>query len=82
MAFGVPVVAFDLEETVYTAGSAGSFVADPTSEALATRILELADDEEARKKMGETGRKRIRNSFLWRFSRDVLVRVYSDIGIL
>src|SRR5215468_130677 len=59
MAFGMPVVAFDLKETRVSAGAAGSYVSSGDVAAYARAIVELLDDGEKREDMGREGRLRI-----------------------
>lgn len=65
MAFGVPVVAFDLPETRVSAGAAGSYV-DGGAAAYAARIAALLDDAEQRAEMGRVARERIERELAWR----------------
>ena len=58
MACGRPIVAYDLKEHRYSAGE-GALYARPNSEQdLAARILELLNDPERRRRMGEYNRAR------------------------
>ena len=59
MAFGLPVVAFDLKETRVSAGDAASYVESGDVAAYARAIVELLDDADKREVMGKTGRLRI-----------------------
>ena len=62
MAFGLPVVAFDLRETRASAADAGIY-ADPNEASVAARLLvELVDDEPWRQQMGAIGRAGSRTS--------------------
>ncbi len=79
MALGKPIVAFDLKETRFSAGE-GALYARPNEEAdLAEKILELLDDPERRRAMGEYNRRRFRESLAWEFSKAELVRAYDAL---
>ena len=76
MAMGVPVVAFDLEETRVSAGDAASYARPNDPLALAESILELLDDPVRRTRMGQVGRERIRGPLSWDTSARSLVAAY------
>ena len=79
MAFGVPVVAFDLKETRVSADQAGQYVASGNVAAYAEAIVELLDHEDDRARMGRTGRLRIENELGWPHQRDAYVFVYDRL---
>ena len=56
MAFGLPVVAFDLRETRVSAGDAGVYATPNDVGELARLLVELMDDESLRCAMGAAGR--------------------------
>ena len=61
MAFGLPVVAFDCENgprTILSDGEEGFLVPPYNEDMFANRIVELASDEEKRRRMGEAGREK------------------------
>ncbi len=76
MAFGVPVVLYDLTEGRRSAGEAALYARwnDPVD--FADKILELIDSESLRRKLGECGRKRIEESFNWEIDRKSLLEAY------
>jgi glycosyltransferase involved in cell wall biosynthesis len=79
MAFGVPVVAFDLRETRVSAGE-GAVYATPNDVAeLAGLIVELVDDEVKRVSMGIAGRTRVEDELAWNHQAPRYVRVYDDL---
>ncbi len=82
MAFGIPVVAFDLKETRYSAGEAAVYVTPDTPEALAKAMDELLRKPELRKRMGKIGRERIRTEFNWEVSREKLIGMYYSAHLL
>jgi glycosyltransferase involved in cell wall biosynthesis len=65
MAFGLPLVSFDLQETRRIAADAGVFVAPCDIEALARSIVSLLDDADRREWLGSVGRSRIRGELAW-----------------
>jgi glycosyltransferase involved in cell wall biosynthesis len=79
MAFGVPVVAFDLRETRVSAGPAGSYAEPNRIDAFAKAILELLDDPTRRGEMGATGRRRIESELAWVHQAPNYVRVYDRL---
>jgi glycosyltransferase involved in cell wall biosynthesis len=79
MHFGLPVVAFDLAETRFSAQSAGSF-AIPNEEADLARCIDaLLDDPERRRAMGEAGMRRVRRELAWEYSVPNLLNAYDDV---
>jgi glycosyltransferase involved in cell wall biosynthesis len=79
MAFGMPVVAFDLKETRVSANGAGSYVQSGDVAAYARAIVELLDDDDKREDMGREGRLRIEKELGWPHQRDAYVGVYDGL---
>jgi len=84
LAYGLPVVAFDLTETVVSAGPAASYVApsgdpDDDARALAVALVALVDDPERRARMGAAGRARIEDSLGWPASAKRYVRAFDRL---
>jgi glycosyltransferase involved in cell wall biosynthesis len=65
MAFGLPLVCFDLQETRRIAVDAASFVEPADIGALARALVALLDDPEARSRLGRVGRERVRDELAW-----------------
>jgi glycosyltransferase involved in cell wall biosynthesis len=65
MAFGLPVVAFDLRETRVSAGEAATYARPNDVADLARRLVELLDDPERRAVMGQIGRDRVEKELAW-----------------
>jgi glycosyltransferase involved in cell wall biosynthesis len=79
MAFGVPVVAFDLKETRTTAGEAGVY-AEPNDYIAYARLVDtLLRDPSRRAGMGAEGRRRVEQSLSWGHQRIAYVRVYDEL---
>jgi glycosyltransferase involved in cell wall biosynthesis len=76
MASGVPVVAFDLEETRVSAADAGVYAAPNDPAELARLVLELLDDPERRGEMGRIGMERVAGPLSWSRSAEQLLAAY------
>ena len=76
MAFGLPVLAFDLRETMATADAAGAFVPQPDAASFARVLLELLDDPERRAKMAAFGRDKFERELAWHDQATKYVAVY------
>jgi glycosyltransferase involved in cell wall biosynthesis len=76
MAVGLPVAAFDLEETRVSAGDAAAYAEPNDPDALAGVILDLLDDPARRHEMGDVGRKRVAGDLSWEVSADRLLAAY------
>ena len=80
MAFGLPVVAFDLKETRVSAGEAARYIESGDVTAYAKAIVELLDDCDKRDVMGSAGRRRIEEELGWSYQRDAYVGVYDALA--
>jgi len=65
MALGVPIVAFDLQETRAAARDAAAYAPPGDVKALAEAIDALLDDPDRRARMGRIGSSRVRESLAW-----------------
>jgi glycosyltransferase involved in cell wall biosynthesis len=79
MAFGIPVVAFDLKETRVSAAGAATYAASGDVAGYAQAIVDLVDDETRREGMGLLGRLRIEEELGWPHQRDAYVGVYDRL---
>ena len=85
MAFEVPVVSFDLTESMYSAAEAGRFVQgagnvdDGEIASFADAIVELLDDAPRRALMGVIGRQRIESELGWHVSEANYLAVYDQL---
>jgi glycosyltransferase involved in cell wall biosynthesis len=79
MAFGLPVVAFDLKETRVSAADAALYATPNEVHELADLLLELIDDEPRRKSMGIAGRTRIERELAWSHQAARYLGVYNQI---
>jgi glycosyltransferase involved in cell wall biosynthesis len=79
LAFGKPVVAFDLTEHRRTAESAAIYVSPNDEVALCDATRDLLVDEEKRRTMGREGQQRFRTQLAWENSEKALVALYSTL---
>jgi len=80
MAFGLPVVAFDLRETRVSADRAAAYV-DPEGgvRAYARAVVDLVDDKDARNEMSKCGRERVEQKLAWSHQQDGYVAVFDEL---
>jgi glycosyltransferase involved in cell wall biosynthesis len=79
MAFGLPVVCFDLEETRILAAGAAALSPPGDSAALARSLIGLLDDAEERKQLGAVGLRRVQEELAWeRQTATYLAAIASD----
>jgi glycosyltransferase involved in cell wall biosynthesis len=83
MAFGKPVVTFDLREARYSAQDAASY-AKPNDELdFAREVCALLDDEAKRARMGKLGQERVVQKLAWEYSVPELLRSYREgLGLI
>lgn len=79
MALGKPIVQFDLTEGRYSAQRASLYAKRNDEIDLAERIVELLDDPEKRRQMGEFGRHRVQNELEWGFEVPKLLHAYEVV---
>ncbi len=84
MAAGKPVVCLDLGGPAHTVGAeAGVIIPSAHSDVvdrLATAMTLLAKDQELRRRLGETGRRRVLRGFLWEDRARTLAAYYVEIA--
>ena len=78
MAMGVPVVAFDLEETRVSAGDAAVYARPNEPAELARLVVELLSDPGRRAEMGRSGQERVGGPLSWKESAAALLTAYDD----
>jgi glycosyltransferase involved in cell wall biosynthesis len=76
MYFGLPIVAYDLRETSYSAQRAAVYARANDEADLARKISALLDAPEERAEMGSYGRARVRTALAWEFSVPPLLAAY------
>ena len=79
MAFELPVVAFDLKETRFSAGDAAVYVTPNKVEEFAAAVAGLLDDPERRAAMGRVGRRRVEEVFAWPLQARTYVEVFDQL---
>jgi glycosyltransferase involved in cell wall biosynthesis len=78
MALGKPTVAFDLTETRYSAQEAALYVRPNDEVEFARQVNWLLDNPAERARMGEVGRRRVREGLAWEHSAGELLRAYGE----
>jgi len=76
MAMSRPVVGFDLTESRYTAQDAAIYATPNDTAEFGDKIVELLDDPDRRKRMGEHGKKRVEEALSWSHSKRHLLAAY------
>lgn len=76
MAFGKPIVAFDLKENRFSAQDAAIYATPNDVGKFAELMIKLLDNPELCKAMGEAGRTRVINELAWEFSTPKLIKAY------
>ena len=76
MAFGLPVIAFDLRETRVSADSAAVYVEPNDEHEYAKAIVALIDDGPRRAQMGKLARERVERELAWSYQESAYLGVY------
>jgi glycosyltransferase involved in cell wall biosynthesis len=79
MAYGLPVVAFDLHETRVSAGPAAVYVEPNDVDRFARAVVDLLDQPDVRSEMGRLGRKRVVEELAWEHQEGGYVDVFDDL---
>jgi glycosyltransferase involved in cell wall biosynthesis len=79
MALAKPIVQFDLSEGRYSAQEASVYAERNNPEDFARKIVELLDDPERRRRMGEFGRRRVEEELEWRYEAPKLLAAYAAL---
>lgn len=79
MAFGLPVVAFDLRETRVSAGDAAVYVQPNDERQYAEAIVALLDDGPRRALMGKLARERVEQELAWSHQESAYLGVYKRV---
>jgi len=77
MAFGRPIVTFDLREARVSAGEAALYAPPNDEEAFAGLVARLLDDPDERERRGKLGRKRLEETLSWERSEEALLAGYA-----
>lgn len=76
MAFGLPIVAFDVHETRVSADGAALYARPNEVTSYAELIGTLLDNPEQRAAMGHLGRQRVEHELAWDHQKDAYVKVF------
>lgn len=76
MALGKPIVQFDLTEGRFSAQNASLYARRNDEKDLGDKIVQLLDDPQLRRQMGEFGRHRVIHELEWQFEAPKLLRAY------
>jgi len=79
MALGKPIVQFDLAEGRFSAREASLYARRNDVRDFAAKIVELLDNPEKRKAMGEYGRRRVVEELEWRYEAPKLLAAYRSL---
>ena len=81
MALGKPIVQFDLAEGRYSAQAASVYALRNDAVDFGNRIVELLDDPQRRREMGEFGRRRVVDELEWRHEVPKLLAAYDALWV-
>lgn len=76
MAMSKPVVAFNLNETRFSAQEAALYATPNSIEEFTEKIEKLLDDEQLRAQLGAYGRNRVETALSWEQSKEHLLQTY------
>jgi len=79
MAYGKPIVTFDLKETRYSAQDAALYVEPNNERGFARAVAQLMDDPTLRERMGRRGRARVEKELQWSCVGQNLVAAYRTL---
>jgi glycosyltransferase involved in cell wall biosynthesis len=79
MALGKPIVQFDLAEGRHSAQEASLYARKNDAFDFAEKIIQLIDDPERRRRMGEYGRRRVLEQLEWRHEAPKLLAAYAAL---
>ncbi len=79
MAFGLPIVQFDLTEGKRLAGDAAAYASNNDPRQLAIAMADLLNDSEERARKGELGMARVRDMFAWQKQEAAYISVYNEL---
>lgn len=80
MAFGKPIVAFDLTEHRVIAQDSALYAYPNAELDFARQLVLLMDDPERRQKMGQIARKRVETELAWSLQSRNLIEAYETLG--
>jgi len=77
MAFGLPIVLYDLTEGRRAAAEAALYARPGDTEDFAQKILRILDSESLRHELGARGRRRVEESLNWEIEKRSLLAAYA-----
>jgi glycosyltransferase involved in cell wall biosynthesis len=80
MAFGVPFVSFELQETRAIGAGAGAYVPPGDVAALARELVSLLGDPDRRALMARTGRRRVQDELAWEHQATIYLSVMERVS--
>jgi glycosyltransferase involved in cell wall biosynthesis len=80
MAFGIPFVSFDVQETKAVGAGAGAYVPRGDLPSMAHEIVALLEDPHRRAEMGRIGRERVRDELAWEHQAKEYLRVVERLS--
>jgi len=81
MAMGKPVIMSRVSDKNVVSWSGGGILIDPGNpKRLAEAIINLIEDEKARKMMGEKGRKYVKHNLRWSLIAEKLIKIYQSLS--
>ncbi len=82
MALGKPIVQFDVREGRFSAQEASLYARANDAKDFGDKIVQLVDDPDRRRQMGEFGRRRVHESLSWQHERPKLLAAYDALFAL
>ena len=79
MAFGLPVIAFDLLETRRTVGAAGVYVPPEDIQSFGDELTKLTEDAERRQRLGRAGHERVVTELAWERQTETYLEVLESL---
>ncbi|HEY9197915.1 MAG TPA: glycosyltransferase family 4 protein [Gammaproteobacteria bacterium] len=79
MALGKPIVQFDLTEGRFSAQDASLYALKNDEQDFAKKIVELIDDSQRRRTMGEYGKRRVETELEWKYEAPKLLAAYERL---
>lgn len=79
MALGKPIVQFDLTEGRFSAQEASLYAKKNDAVDMAEKIVELLNDPDRCKQMGEYGRRRVETELEWKYEAPKLLKAYAGL---
>ena len=79
MSLGKPIVSYNLKETRFSAQQAALYATPNNEREFAEKIIELMDNPQLRKEMGEYGKQRVKNELAWEIVSENLLAAYKKL---